>query len=611
MRVFVAVGIGVVAGLTGPVAAPAQEQEPVGGTVLQELPCPVEEPMGMTLHDGQLWISDMTSRTIVEVDPATGAVLDRLPVPGFQPTGLAWNGDTLFAADRRMDLIERRHPGQPADDSPIPYYEKWAMGMAYDGEHLWVVDERAARLHEIDPDDGTTIHSFPAPAERPIGLTFDGSYLWLSDHKSHEIYMVERKTGRVEAILPAPGPYPSALAADADSLWVADYQTRKLYRIARPGAVPYFEDQPRKIHASFEVLYRAKGTGSITDLVAYLPLPRDIPGQHLQGELQFEPEPTRFETDQWDQKVAVFELGEVPAGELRTVRWTGDLTLYRIRFQLLPERVDRGHLPSGMRPYLADDKKYDLDSKTITELVDQLTADQKGYYERARAIYDHLTEVIKYDRSSGWNNAATVLERGTGSCSEYTFALVALLRRAGIPARYVGALSERDGEASYDDVFHRWAEAYMPGYGWVPVDANAGEGKPPGERGNYFGGRSNRHVVTTIGGGASKLLEWEYNAYQTYHSRGNAELEVRPISRFRPRDGAAAQPAVAEAPTATAPAAAPPQATGAAKSASPARGSTGSGASLNKPLVLVLGLLVIVLFVLLLRSRARSSRSES
>jgi transglutaminase-like putative cysteine protease len=139
--------------------------------------------------------------------------------------------------------------------------------------------------------------------------------------------------------------------------------------------------------------------------------------------------------------------------------------------------------------------------------VDKLTREKGVAFDRARVIFEHQAKVIAYDRSGGWNNAAAVLERGTGSCSEYTFALVSLLRRAGIPARYVGALSERGDEASFDDVFHRWAEAYFPGYGWIPLDANAAHGQPPGERAALFGGRSNGHVVTTVGGGASEYLD--------------------------------------------------------------------------------------------------------
>lgn len=519
-----------------------------GGRVLAELACPAQEPMGMEAHEGLLWITDMATRSVLKVQPRDGSVVGKLATAGLMPTGLAWHEGTLFSADRRMDTIARRRPGAETDRSPLPYYERWATGLAHDGVHLWVVDSRSDQLHRLDPADGTTIESFPAPAEAPTGLAFDGQYLWVADHGTDELYRVDRRDGTVLTILPAPGPYPSALALQDESLWVADYQQRKLYRVELPGQAPYVEDQERRVRVTYEVVFRATGSGAVEGLTAHLAIPRDIPGQHLLSKLELSPEPTRMETDRWGQQVAVIELGTLSGGTTRSVKWQGDFALFRTRFHIVPEVVDAGEFPVDTRDYLADDKKYDLQSQTVGKLVDELTQGREGTYRRARAIYQHLTEVIKYDRSSGWNNAATVLERGTGSCSEYTFALVALLRRAGIPARYVGALSERGDEASFDDVFHRWAEAYLPGYGWVPIDANAGQGKLPGERGSFFGGRSNRHVVTTIGGGSSALLEWTYNSHETYRTRGAVALEVRPIARYRPLEGgpeATPQPAKA------------------------------------------------------------------
>jgi sugar lactone lactonase YvrE len=522
-----------------------------GGDVLGEVPCPAAEPMGMASGDGLLWISDLATRSILKVAPQDGSTLGSLPAVGLMPTGLAWQGDVLYAADRRRDEIARRRPGQPSDLSPIPYYERWATGMAHDGQSLWVVDSRNDAVLRLDPIDGTTVASFDAPASAPTGLAFDGAYLWVADHESDELYQVDRRDGSVLTILPSPGPYPSALEVYEGALWVADYQDRKLYRVELPGQSPYVEDDERRVRVTYEVVFRARGAGAIEDLTAYLALPPELPGQHRLGELELSPKPARVETDRWGQRVAVLEVGRLAAGETRSVRWQGDFALYRTRFHLQPAVVDAGAPLPDAAPYLEDDKKYDLSSKAVTDLVDELLRSEVGTYRRARALYQHLTEVITYDRSSGWNNAATVLERGTGSCSEYTFALVALLRKAGIPARYVGAISERGDEASFDDVFHRWAEAYLPGYGWVPLDANAGQGKPPGERGSFFGGRSNRHVVTTIGGGASEYLDWTYNSHETYRVEGSAELEVRPIARYRPLgDAGGSKPALRRAPAA-------------------------------------------------------------
>jgi transglutaminase-like putative cysteine protease len=522
----------------------AQTAAAHGGKVISELPCPVQEPMGMASDGESLFIADMATRTIVKLRTSDGVVTGKFDAYGNAPTGLAWHDGTLFSADRNLDWIGRRKQGAGPDLSPVLYYEKWPTGMVHDGTSLWVVDARESKIHRIDPIDGTTIASFAAPASHPTGIAFDGHRLWVADHGADELYMVDRRDGTVNAILPAPGPYPSALAMHNGALWVADYQVRKLFQVSLPDETPYLEDQERRAHVSFEVTYRAKGPGKIVNLVSYLALPADIPGQHVLGALAFDPQPARIETDKWGQRLAVFELGAITGGQHKRVRWDGDFSLFRVRFAMVPERVDAAKIPGNLQAYLADDAKYDLGSPVVSELVDKLTADRMGTYDKARAIYEHLAKVITYDRVGGWNNAATVLKRGTGSCSEYTFSLVAMLRKAGIPARYVGALSERGDEASFDDVFHRWAEAWMPGYGWVPMDANAAHGRGPGERASYFGGRSNRHVVTTISGGGTSELEWSYNSNEKYGSEGDATLEIQPMARFKPLEGGlAATPA--------------------------------------------------------------------
>jgi hypothetical protein len=66
------------------------------------------------------------------------------------------------------------------------------------------------------------------------------------------------------------------------------------------------------------------------------------------------------------------------------------------------------------------------------------------------------------------------------------------------------------------------------------VDANAGTGPDPAVRGQHFGGRTNRHVVTTIGGGASEYLDWTYNHNTRYELEGQATLDEQPIGRYRP-----------------------------------------------------------------------------
>jgi transglutaminase-like putative cysteine protease len=119
---------------------------------------------------------------------------------------------------------------------------------------------------------------------------------------------------------------------------------------------------------------------------------------------------------------------------------------------------------------------------------------------------------MHYEMVGGWNTAPTVLERGNGSCSEYTFVYISMCRSAGLPARYVGSVVERGDYASLDDVFHRWVEVYLPGVGWVPIDPSRGDKEGPRDQAIAIGHLDAQFLITTESGGNSETMGWTYNS---------------------------------------------------------------------------------------------------
>lgn len=63
------------------------------------------------------------------------------------------------------------------------------------------------------------------------------------------------------------------------------------------------------------------------------------------------------------------------------------------------------------------------------------------------------------------------LRAKAGVCQDFAHVMIALLRRAKIPARYVsGYIFRGESRILGADASHAWCEAYLPPYGWVGFD---------------------------------------------------------------------------------------------------------------------------------------------
>jgi transglutaminase-like putative cysteine protease len=66
--------------------------------------------------------------------------------------------------------------------------------------------------------------------------------------------------------------------------------------------------------------------------------------------------------------------------------------------------------------------------------------------------------------------AAEALALGQGVCQDQTHALLAIARRAGIPARYVSGYLHATEDGTLHEAAHAWGELHLPDLGWVGFD---------------------------------------------------------------------------------------------------------------------------------------------
>jgi transglutaminase-like putative cysteine protease len=504
------------------------------GDVSRKTSLPPRHATGVAWDGKNVWIADRKTDMFYRLDPAQGSILDSIASPGYFPSGLAWDGKLLWSTDPSDAKIYATDVSSGRTLLTIDAPAAGPMGIAWEGTSLWVCDNSEKRISKIDPSDGTTIRSFKAPGADPRSIVFGGGYLWCSDRLKDQIYGMDPTSGAVVIILDAPGKYSWGLAWKDGHLLNVDYQDDALYELVVKDNRQFKTYDPRRATIDFTSEATISGTGEVKSLDINYAVPPDRPNQSLLKPIVYSPQPSRFAKDRWGQGIAVFHFEDLkPPGGIE-VSMRLSIETSAIRYFLYPEDVGSEIPVDIKRLYLADEIKYDIANPYIQKIVKDVVGEETNLYWKARRLFQYLIDNMEYVLSGGWNTAPTVLKRGNGSCSEYSFSYIALCRAAGVPARYVGSLVVRGDDASYDDVFHRWCEIYLPGYGWVPVDANAGDRESPSDQAAAFGGIGNRFLVTTESGGASEYLDWNYNAQSTWVTTGKCRVRIESIAEWEP-----------------------------------------------------------------------------
>jgi len=508
------------------------------GDVTKSLSSPGRFPMGLTYDGKYLWIADRQTDLLYQLDPEGGKIINTIPAPGFSPTGLAWDGTHLWSIDDKEKYLYRINIKSGLAERVIEAYSNNPKDICWDGGLLWIADDRLDLILSIDPDDGMMITNFPSPAQNPDGLTFDGKYLWVTDRIEDMIYRVEPQTGQVILALHSPNRFPRGLAWDGQYLWNVDYQSDKIYQIklGDDEFLARYDPKMQQLENVFD--FRNYGPGEVTSLDVYIAIPEDRDNQKLLAPVTFDPKPEDILTDQWGQKVAHFHIKNLASGKFFRATMTVKAKIWSIEYYINPDKIGSlDDIPDAIKEeYLVDGKKLMIHDSFIQKKAKEIVGEEKHPYWIARKIYNYLIDHLSYNLKpvGGWNPAPTVLKRGTASCSEYSFSFIALCRAAGLPARYVGAVSLRGDDASLDEVFHRWCEVYLPHYGWIPFDANKGDKPMPADQAKGIGDVDCRYIITTTSGGGSKYMDWTYNFNYRWTSKDKCRIYTEYYGEWSP-----------------------------------------------------------------------------
>lgn len=186
------------------------------------------------------------------------------------------------------------------------------------------------------------------------------------------------------------------------------------------------------------------------------------------------PAPLQVTTDELGNRAGVFDLAGIAPGGSLVVRQQ-----YRLRIWGSGGAGSSGPV---LEAHLKPGPKIESTAPEIVAIAAALAGGEDlAVQTRVARAFARTRELLRYDAAAASRNAGALiaLEAGSGVCEDYACLFVALCRAMNVPARVVigwgrdfdtarGAWGHQGSELR--GTRHAWAEAYLPGQGWVTFD---------------------------------------------------------------------------------------------------------------------------------------------
>jgi len=258
-----------------------------------------------------------------------------------------------------------------------------------------------------------------------------------------------------------------------------------------------FASEPRRVEATYTATI-ANIPAGVDKLNVWIPLPVSR-GPQVISDVTID-SPFQFATKhekEFGNDYAFAAIEHPPAGDL-TVRVRFKAERREETMSALAEtKATKRELDRALRA----DKLVTL-SPRVRKLAAEVTAGKQGPVDEAHAIYDHLLATMKYDKNiPGWGKGDTerACDIRAGNCTDFHSLFISLARSKGIPSRFVIGfpMTAKDGQVKG---YHCWAEFFVKGKGWIPVDpSEASKSSDPAVRSYLFGNLDPDRVQFTMG----------------------------------------------------------------------------------------------------------------
>jgi len=276
------------------------------------------------------------------------------------------------------------------------------------------------------------------------------------------------------------------------------------------SGIVYRNPRVYNVDYSFEMVPDPNNIDRAKDLKLWIPIPREWDSQKSVKIISVKPEPhARYVDPEHGIQMLFWDFGKLPEEPVYIATIKYRLITYELHADIDPNQVGSYDTTSKLYTLYTRSTEHIEIIPEVKTLAREAIGDEKNPYLQAKLIFDFVVKKMRYklvrhDTGSGIRPllASAVIDKQTGKqhyegeCAQFTVFFVALCRAVGIPARGITGkvgftpwIQKEDLKPRKDwytklspsgfaaaRIYgglggHRWAEFYLPGYGWIPVDA--------------------------------------------------------------------------------------------------------------------------------------------
>lgn len=361
--------------------------------------------------------------------------------------------------------------------NPYNYEEIWlgtyAQGVYYsaDGGEEFQARNEGLPVGEGYDDDGylSTVHTLKKHPDKPGNLVLG---------IEEGVYFSNSKGEKWEKL--------EDLNVSINSLAINFNSPTNIYAGSRQGVlklgnyeIPYMGweekehyslEDPQVLSLNEEFLLENYTDIELEDLVFKTPSVVQHGIYQFHYERNLNPEPSEIEGSQetlpGNEKL-VFEKDSLSPGETWEMEAQNEVITFSIEYDI--DNISPGPYDKDSEFYETYTSKSLMSDPTdpdIEEKASEIVGEEDDPLEKAKLIFKWVQDYMEYV-PPGNIGASRALEEGEGVCADYSDLFVALSRAEGIPARRVSGYYKTGEE---EGQFHAWAEFYLEGYGWIPVE---------------------------------------------------------------------------------------------------------------------------------------------